>query len=380
MNRRMSRPIGLRRICAPLAMAIAMLLGAIAAAAAQSATPDDTARALAGLPVAPGSPLAPLMQDLAWRQHASTFSAAFAKIDKNRLDKIRAWASSKVAAPRGVLFYFFSGPDFLYANAFFPNASTYVLSGLEPVGLVPDLTRLPRQSVGEALRRLEGSLSSILTLSFFKTIAMKSDLSASRVSGVLPVLYVFLTRSGKKIEYVSPIGLDQEGVPQPLDETGLPRAARGVKIVFTDAEGHVATLYYFSANVANGGFKASGLAAFCDKLGVGDSFVKSASYLLHGGDFSDVRTFLLEHSVLILQDDTGIPARYFDRAQWRLRPFGHYTSPIALFRGKYQPQLRQLFQQGRAEPIDFGVGYQWRSQESNLLLAEKNVQKGSAAR
>lgn len=36
--------------------------------------------------------------------------------------------------------YMFSGPDFLYATSFFPNASTYVLAGLEPVGEIPDLT------------------------------------------------------------------------------------------------------------------------------------------------------------------------------------------------------------------------------------------------
>ena len=40
------------------------------------------------------------------------------------------------------MLYMFSGPDFLYATSFFPNASTYVLAGLEPVGAVSDLTRL----------------------------------------------------------------------------------------------------------------------------------------------------------------------------------------------------------------------------------------------
>ena len=44
------------------------------------------------------------------------------------------------------MFYMFSGPDFLYANAFFPNASTYILCGIEPVGPVPISTksRAPR--------------------------------------------------------------------------------------------------------------------------------------------------------------------------------------------------------------------------------------------
>ena len=36
------------------------------------------------------------------------------------------------------MFYMFSGPDFLYADAFYSKATTYVLSALEPVGSVPD--------------------------------------------------------------------------------------------------------------------------------------------------------------------------------------------------------------------------------------------------
>ena len=54
------------------------------------------------------------------------------------------------------MLYMFSGPDFLYATSFFPNASTYVLAGLEPVGAVPDLTNSAlRSSMGncEVLKR-----------------------------------------------------------------------------------------------------------------------------------------------------------------------------------------------------------------------------------
>ena len=67
------------------------------------------------------------------------------------------------------MFYMFSGPDFLYADAFYPRAVTYVLSALEPVGSVPDLTRLPRGGVGAALYNVERSMGSILSFSFFIT-------------------------------------------------------------------------------------------------------------------------------------------------------------------------------------------------------------------
>jgi hypothetical protein len=42
-----------------------------------------------------------------------------------------------------------------------------------------------------------------------------------------------------------------------------------------------------------------------------------------------------------------------------------------VFARKYQPKLTQLFQKGHTEPLDFGLGYQWRVSSSNLLLATR---------
>lgn len=355
-------------------VASAIILASAYPARAQTASADDTARFLAGMPLSSASPLAPLTQDPAWQQHARYFNSAFGNLDKNQFAKVRAWSSAKLTAPSSVLFYMFSGPDFLYANAFFPNATTYVMAGLEPVGRIPDLMRLPRGSVAEALRRIEGSLSTILTISFFKTHDMRMTLGASRVSGALPLLYVFLARNGKAIQDVSLIKLDAQGMPQPENtpsDPGMGNAAHGVKIVFVAADARVRTLYYFGTNIANDGFRVSGFEKFCDRLGTGDAFVKSASYLLHSPNFSDVRNFLLGHTVQVLQDDTGIPVSYFASDKWQLRPFGRYSGPIAMFARNYQPHLTQLFHKGRSESLDFGLGYQWRVLSSNLLLAAR---------
>jgi hypothetical protein len=336
----------------------------------ESASPNDTARVLAGLQPSAGSPLMALTQDGAWRQHASRFDALFGAVDHRQLGRIRAWSSAKLTSPSDVLFYMFSGPDFLYANAFFPNASTYVMAGLEPPGPIPDLTKFSRGTVGSGLRGIEASLRSLVSYSFFQTKEMRRELAATPVRGTLPLLYVFLARSGKTIRDVTLIKLDENGsvLPASGDEGG--KGARGAKIVFAGSDGRERTLYYFGTNIANDGFKASGFAKFCERLGAGDALVKSASYLLHDGGFSDVRNFLLEHSRSMVQDDTGVPVSYFERGNWQLRPFGHYIGPISIFPGKYQPKLARLFDKGH-ESIDFGIGYRWRSQGSNLLLAIK---------
>src|SRR5207237_10218585 len=135
-----------------------------------------------------------LTGDPAAQHHARFFGAAFAQLDQRQLAKIRAWAETNLAAPRPTMFYMFSGPDFLYADAFYSKATTYVLSALEPPGSVPDLTRLPPGGVGAALYNVERSLSSILSFSFFITKQMKVHLHAAHMGGTLPILCLVLAR------------------------------------------------------------------------------------------------------------------------------------------------------------------------------------------
>src|ERR1700716_3141682 len=208
------------------ALAAALFLAAAGPArAAGPVTADDTARFLAGMPPSADSPLTPLTKDPSWQRHAKFFDAAFGQLEQRQLSKIRAGADANLAAPRPTMFYMFSGPDFLYANAFYSKATTYVLSALEPPGTVPDLTKLPRGGVGAALYSVERSTSSILSFSFFITKQMKTDLHAGQINGTLPVLYVFLARSGKTIRSVTPVALDDKGATYFSNENPGPNAA-----------------------------------------------------------------------------------------------------------------------------------------------------------
>lgn len=349
------------------AVALAVLAAAVSSAHAADVTFDDTARFLAGMQPSADSPLVPLTEDPGWRRHAKFFDGAFAQLEQRQLSKIRSWADVNLAAPRPTMFYMFSGPDFLYANAFYSKASTYVLGALEPVGAVPDLTRLPRGSVGAALYNVERSLSSILSFSFFITKQMKVDLHANQVNGTLPILYVFLVRSGKTIRNVEMIALDAQGGMHVASDNPGPNATRGVRITFAGSDGEARTLYYFSTDLSNSGARATGFLKFSETLGPGNSLLKSASYLMHSGNFTVVRDWLLANSATIIQDDSGIPLANYNARQWRFFPFGRYLGPIDEFPSRYQERYAELFT--RAQPIDFGVGYRWRMHESNLLLA-----------
>jgi hypothetical protein len=369
------------------ALTAVMLTAAAPAWSAETATFNDTARFLAGLPVSPDSPLAPLTKDPAWQQHARYFDSIFAREENVHLSKVRAFSKEFLTDKHETMLYMFSGPDFLYATSFFPNASTYVLAGLEPSGDIPQLTNLSRGTVYASLRNLEVSMASLLSVSFFITNKMRTQLHEGPVYGTIPVLYVFMARTGKTIHDVSLVALDPEGnfinadEPAPADGKKATRAslarsaAPGVKIVFSDGDGPKQTLYYFSTNLSDGSVERSGLMAFVDKLPPADAFIKSASYLLHSGSFSKVRGMILNHSATVLEDDSGIPLAYFDAKKWKLQPFGRYVGPLSIFGHAYQPRMAQLYQ--RATPLSFGIGYRFRTNESNLLLAQRSATQTS---
>ena len=370
------------KLVACLLAALLLMTGAPAARAAERATPDDTARFLAGLRPSSGSPLAALTKTALWQRHAARFDTVFEVKDRDSLSRIRAFAAKEIPQSDRPLLYFFSGPDFLYANAFFPDATTYVLSGLEPAGEIPRIEELNPRALEYTLHNTERSLSSILNLSFFQTNDMRSQLSSGPVYGTLPIIYVFLARSGKTISEAETVVLDQEGnIRQAAaaegksgDIAAAPQdGVRGIRIVFSDKTHPRQTLYYFSGDVSNEGLRKSGLLKFCGTLGQTNALIKSASYLLHRDRYADLRDFILKQSTLVLQDDSGIPLSYFDLSKWDLQPFGNYVGPISLFGNRYQTSLARLFRAPNRKPIDFGVGYQWRRNTSNLLLAIKKA-------
>ena len=344
------------------------------ASAGDVATSNDMARFLAGMAPSADSPLQGLTKQASWQSHARRFDASWSDLERSQLSRIHVWTKGAVVKRRPLVFYMFSGPDFLYANALLPDASTYVLSGLEPVGGVPTVEGLQRTSLSRELRALESSLNSVFSFSFFRTREMRSKLQGHYLDGTLPILLVFLARSDKTVHEIEPVSVDDDGTLRRGHELGLNKAVRGVEITYSDTGSQEKRiLYYFSTDLDNGGVKSSGFLTFCGKLGTGDSLVKSASYLMHQSNFSLVRDFLLAHTATLIQDDSGIPLQYFDPAEWSLQAYGSYHGPIAVFPNRYQMKLHHLFTKSHPT-LNFGIGYRWRAQESNLLVAMRSAQ------
>jgi hypothetical protein len=335
-----------------------------------NAGPNDVARFLAGMPVPENSSLAPLMRDPAWQAHAAFFEEQFSRLNLRQLQKLHAWQKTYLPEslqPIPVVFYMFSGPDFLYADQFFPKAAVYVLCGKESLGPPPDPLRIVNLS--GALGNLENAMKSSLNTTYFITKDMKVDLHEQNLNGVLPILYAFIARADKSITNVTFGGLNTNGAFQ----EGARGGSTGVRVRYTDNQsGDSQTVYYFTTDISDSGVKASpGFLKFCQHLGTGASLLKSSSYLLFENGFATIRNFILDHSNIIGQDDSGVPLAYFDPNKWNVRFFGVYLGPIELFKQHYQPRLRELFEQANPPPLDFGFGYRWNYREANLVVATR---------
>jgi hypothetical protein len=325
----------------------------------QRSSATDAARYLAGMPVSAESPLTRLTSDPRWIAYSNAMNAAFSKLDQIQLSNIRIWRAEFLAPATKfshTCLYFFSGPDFLYADTFYPDCNTYVLVSLESIESIPELQSVPAALLQNTLQNIEASLNTLLNFGYFETQDLREYSQRSQLKGVLPIIFVFLARSGKEILNV--------------DYNSLGKGS-GVKVTFLDpVTGAQKVLYYFSADLSDDGLKRnSAVLRFCKSLGPTNSLLKADSYLLHQNGFNIARNFLLGISASILQDDSGIPLRYFTPQNWTLRFFGTYIGPIDLFKRFYQPDLRQYYATSSPKPLTFGFGYRYNRQEATLIFA-----------
>ena len=312
---------------------------------------DDTARFLAGMPGGMGSSYSSLRNTSAWQSHRSAMDQMFNR-SVGRHAAVINWSRGELRdINSSLVFYPFSGPDYLYAHSFFPGANRYILSGLEPASALPDLNSLSAGEMSSGLSNLRNSLQSIVNYSYFITKDMRSDLSATRIRGTLPVMLVFMARTGHRIQSITPTSA----------------AGSGFHIVAKGPGGGQKDVYYFQGDVSNSG--GNRLLSFVRSQGTPVTYVKSASYLMHRGSFSNIRNGILDMSTAVIQDPSGIPFHYFPERGFKVKLYGSYSGTLDIFKEHYQGDLAAAYTSGRypVKPIPFGVGYR----QTCLIVAKK---------
>lgn len=311
-----------------------------------------------------------------WKSFSITMDTMFAKIETNRLSKMRTWADSQLVnnqAPTTV-FYPFSGPDFLNANVFFPKAENYIMIALEPIGELPSLCKMQTKSVNGYLNSVNRSLSDIFMRSYFITMKMLGALNKDSVNGTVPLISLFIKRTGHNIVSIRPIGVVPTGKWQYLDSLkDLKGVTKGVKIDFVDVDcDKPQSVFYFRTDISNDGLnKNPGFRKYLSQLPNSYSYLKAASYLMQWKEFSMIRNTIFEKSDCILQDDSGIGYQYFDKTKWDIRLYGKYQKPNKEFGNINEPDLAKAYKDSVYRPVPFVLGYNWKTKSINMLYAVK---------
>ncbi len=274
------------------------------------------------------------------------------------------------------LFYPFSGPDFLYANAFFPAADSYLLVGLENPGKLPNIAKMDDTKRTEYLSKLLYSLRYINEAGYFSTKQMMDDFTDASLNGIIHLLFYYISKTEHTITEISSVVVDDYGKLREKKNFQVEdKNPNGLKIsFFKNGNGKIKTLYYFPIDLSDENMKDNlGFLLFLSNFGQKNTFLKSASYILHNDEFRLIRELILKQSEYILQDDSGIPYSILKKSAYRIDLFGNYSRTIKIFAKNFQPDLQKALQQNGSSALRFKLGYNSWEDEMVLLLARKGT-------
>lgn len=296
-----------------------------------------------------------------WKAHVVEMNAIWKKAEDSRLNVISSWRDKSLTPAINdslPLYYPFSGADFLHAWYFYPNAPQYHLVALENVTMLPDFQKMTEAQLTDYLASLRNSLRDVIGKSYFITMHMQTDLKSGDYSGILPLYYVFLSRTGHRILNLETISMDSTGTHQVSTE----KKFTGVRIKMTKDGFTEKSLTYMRFDLGDDNLKANQqYQKWVASLGEKNVFLKAASYLLHYNSFEEARKTIFSNTSSIFQDDSGLAYRYVDTTKFNVNLFGEYTRPIKDF-GDYtiQKDLAELYEKTPAEKrpqIPFPLGY-----------------------
>jgi hypothetical protein len=332
-----------------------------------------------------------LFDTTAWAEHQKFVDGSWKKLEKKRLNSMRTWAAKEFAKPNAeakTVFYPFSGPDYLTADAFFPNADKYIMLGLEPVGKFPEFKKFKSGEHKLYAEDFEKSLGDIFDKSYFITKKMLKDFGSAEVKGLIPVLTFFIRKTGHEIADIKYIyrfkqdSIVERSYDDKVMDRENPKETKkpfGVRVDFVKGDGSAGSpqksVYYFKYDVSNKFFNDTcAFYKYIDKNKNVVTYIKSASYLLHNGFMSNMKDLILKNSGWIIQDDTGMPYKFLsENNTWDIKLYGVYARPVSDFKWlSMQKPLEEAFKDtSKVSKLPFHLGYHWGSKKDVIIYASK---------
>ncbi len=173
----------------------------------------DLSLFLAGLPLDEKNQFVKLSQSASYKAYARTINSYWEKIDSDYLKKVNPFKAEfmpqKSAA--NTAFYPLSGADFVNLHAFYPDAVSNIMVGLEPPGKITDPNTLSPEQLKAGLNSIQSMVGEMASQNYFTRKRMKREFANPHFSGTSPVLLIFMTRLGLNIDSWQRVELDKTG-------------------------------------------------------------------------------------------------------------------------------------------------------------------------
>ena len=325
-------------------------------------------------------------------RHCKKINEQLGKFRTQYFVKGRAWFDEVVpkTVPTTVV-YPFGGGDLLSALVAFPNATDITTISLEQSGDPRRLRMLtPAQldiSLG-ALRVEIGGLISVGSNTSVNLSAQQRNDLPGQVSSFLlglvaggfePVAmqYFRFTDAGD-IDYLDQAEIDvldsekKTSLKHDWQSPSFSRAFANVEIRYRKVgETTVRVHRHVGWNLGDDYLKKNPqLVRYLEKKGKVTVMTKGASYLLWRGDFSLIRTYMLDHLAWMLSDSTGIPPAYAKKAGMVQETYGYYSGA---FLESSQPSVHdatfiEMWRTQKKRRLPFRFGYVDKDKQAHVVV------------
>ena len=332
---------------------------------------NDVARFLAGKPV---DRFASVQNSDYYKDYAIKAQQQWTELKAKTLNPIGEWSKNNIPDfynDTTCLFYPFGGPDLVFAFAFFPNESTYVLQGLENPGSLTMPDALTESQTREYLDSLLYSYRYINRFGFFVASHMADDFKNYALNGTIHLILYTLAMENCIITSYQNVYIDQFGTLAASD--GKPtKAPYGYKITFVrDGSSKPKTIVYLRMDASDppltGRFE---FPYFINSYKEKICYLKSASYLLQNNEFTIMRKILTDQCDRILQDESGLSYAHVLK-NYDVDIFGTYTRPMKVFSYYKQEDLKAALEAKHSKALPFRIGYASQINETVLMACRR---------
>jgi hypothetical protein len=343
---------------------------------------DEVGELLGALPLSDSNRFLPLTKNSKYIAYKKKIDKYWNLERKNYIEKVVPWREKNIedSYTENTVLYPLSGADFINLYHFHPNAKRFIMIGLQNPGHIHDPLALTSQEFLSVLPNLESLVYELSVMNYYTSKRLDRDSKHLHISGIAPILLIFMKRLGFTIVDLKQIRIDANGNSLELEGQELSRSdlLPGIKILFFkkgDLSVRELSFYRITLNNSSGD-NVSSEGKFLQSQGRFNLILKSAEYILHTDEFSEFIESILNKTDRVIEDESGIPLRLFSIEGWTPKVFGRYIGRIPLKKtpkAPYQSDLASLYKEQKPDvlPFNFGYGVLRGKGKSNIIFLKR---------